>query len=173
MGRCLSQVMKLSLLVTATIVSVGWALSESRPARHTAVVRAVETTPEPELPRQARQAPPLPARPLPPLPPPLPPAPKREPLPMVAKISGRIVDLDGNPRSDVKADLDLGDICMWIYTDGDGRFSASVAPGDYTVSAVGDNDTASAAIPVSLRAGEEVHDLILELARPQPELDVE
>jgi hypothetical protein len=176
MGRCLSQVMKLSLLLGAAILSVGWALSEARPLHHRLDVVGspplVDTPmPPPAESRQARLAPPLPPRPLPP---PLLPPPRRDILPQVARISGRIVDLDGHPRPEVKADLDSGDVCMWIYTDATGRFTATVAPGDYTISAVGENDAASPPLPLHLQPGEEVHDLVLELGfAPEEELETE
>src|SRR5262249_554845 len=90
----------------------------------------------------------------------------------VAKISGRIVDENGDPRSDAQADLDLGSLCIWIYTDSDGRFEATLAPGDYEAHAADDADSGPA-VSVSLHAGDEVHDLVLELPQGRPTMHEE
>jgi hypothetical protein len=169
MSRCLSQVMKLSLLIGAVLVSVGWALSESRPRRHLPpVIAAAPPLVEPEAPPLL---PPVPAHHLPAPAPAKPHPTQAKPPPQkptVAKISGQIVDGNGNPRSDAQADLDLGALCIWIYTDGEGRFEATVAPGEYELHAAND-DRSGPSLPLSLHSGEEIEGLILELPDPPPE----
>jgi hypothetical protein len=170
MSRCLSQVMKLSLLLGAALLSVGWALSESRPRRHRPPVIAAAPPPV-----EVEAPPPPPPSPVPAAHPatklahatqakPAPPPQK----PTVAKISGQIVDGNGNPRSDAQADLDLGALCIWIYTDGEGRFEATIAPGEYELHAAND-DRSGPTMPLSLHSGEEVEGLILELGDPPAE----
>jgi hypothetical protein len=160
MARCLSVVVKV-LLVGAALLSVGWALSETRPPRAMKIEpRQVE--PAVELPVAAPVFHPPPR-----LPPPIVPAPAVK-RPSIAHISGRIVDELGNPRTDAKADLDLGDVCMWIHVDSTGHFEADLAPGDYTITAVDDSNGEATSDPLSLKPGEEVRELVLELRNPPP-----
>src|SRR5438046_895079 len=128
--------MKLFIIVGAALFSVGWALSESRPRRHPPLVQFAEPPPaqlaEPSRPREPPSTPPAPTLSRPPQ---AKQAKQAKQAIAVAKLSGRIVDGNGNPRADAKADLDLGALCIWIYTDGEGRFEATVAPGDYRLHA--------------------------------------
>jgi hypothetical protein len=167
--------MKLSVLVAAVIAAAVWALFELRPTRSL------------EIPRQARAAPPLPVHPPPP--PPAPPAtttttapPQKappppvarvtpSPLPRVARVQGRIIDENGRPRKLVKADFDAGgEVCIWVFTDDDGRFTVMLAPGSYEVTAI-DGDVESPVTTLSLAEGEDVSDLVLTLNDTVTETD--
>jgi hypothetical protein len=159
MARCLSLVVKV-FLVGAVLLSVGWALSETRPPKHLKI--------DPVRIDPPVAAPVIEWHPPPRLPPPVAAAPvvKR---PSIAHISGHIVDENGSPRTDAKADLDLGDVCIWIHVDSSGHFEADLAPGEWTITAVDDSNGESPTDPLSLKPGEEVRDLLLELRKPPEE----
>jgi Carboxypeptidase regulatory-like domain len=173
MPRCLSQVMKVSLLAGAALLSVGWALSESRSVRRLTAFAprppdppSVAADAPPDPPRQARLTPVLPPHPLPP---PLPARPAPPPRPSVAHLAGRIVDEHGRPLPGAKIDLDNGDVCIWIFVRDDGSFEADLPPGAYTVVARGNGDhDESRETALNLDPGEEVRDLVLELPAPAP-----
>ena len=169
--------MKLPLLAGAALLSVGWALSETRPTHPT--LPPPQPRPVPEVGEPPREARPVPTamRPPPKAPPPPIPARRVEAPPPpagVARISGRIIDQDGKPRGDAKADLDLGDLCIWVTPDSQGRFSATLAPGEYSVTAARDDDEDHSSSPVhlvNLEPGGEVKDLVLELHERKIEVD--
>jgi len=162
MSRCLSQVMKLSLLVGAALLSVGWALAETRSMRRLTAFTPRIITAAATLP--VEDPPSLPPPVLRPLPAPLPaPPPAKVPRPAVAHLSGRIVDEHGQPRKQARADLDMGDLCIWIYADENGHFEADLPPGGYTVLARSDADHGESAPQfVNLNPGDDMNDLVLE-----------
>jgi hypothetical protein len=166
MPRCLTQAVKLSILVGAALLSVGWALAETRSVRRLAALtpRIITAAALP-----VEEPAPLP-RPLPaPLPPPLP---AKAPPPAVAHLSGRIVDEHGQPRKQARADLDMGDLCIWIYADENGHFEADLPPGSYTILARSDADHGES-LPQSLNlnSGDNMSDVVLEVPIQNEEVE--
>src|SRR5262249_28300687 len=96
------------------------------------------------------------------------PAPAESIYPRVARLSGVIVDQDGQPYYDASLDIRIDRV--WIeVTPSRGGVDVELPPGDYVVQARGDGHTLSPTACVHLVAGNAVAGRVLRLSRARAE----
>jgi Carboxypeptidase regulatory-like domain len=160
--------MRLPLLIVLALLSAGWALYETRPARSSPLV----PRPVPPLTAPLADAPPSPAhlaRGASPAPRPRPAVAHVEappPPPRVATVSGRVVDEDGRPLTLAKVHIDRGSMRITLDLDENGTFTAVVPPGSYDV-AVFDDEHDSVASGLDLEPEQSVSNLVFTLLPPE------